>query len=95
MAAVAAVASLSCQPQPAVTETGVVIAVDGPTAADVDRISLRTDDGRVLQLTVGVLELSGGGLAAPHLREHLVSGEPITVYLKGNEITRYTDAPSQ
>ena len=72
--------------------TGVVISADGPNAASVDRLTLRTDDGRVLDFTVGRLDLANGGLPAAHLHEHLVSGEPITVYYYGNEVIRYTDA---
>lgn len=79
----------SCPPS---TATGVVIAADGPNATDVDRITLRTNDGRVLELTVGRLNVATGGLPAPHLREHLVSGEPITVFYSGNEIFEYVDA---
>ncbi len=41
---------------------------------------MRTNDGQVVAFDVGTLDLSGGGLPAPHLREHLVSGVPITVY---------------
>jgi hypothetical protein len=78
---------------PPLQETGVVISADGPTAAEVDRFSLRTADGRVLDLTVGRLDLDNGGLPAPHLREHLVSGEPITVFFYGDEVIRYVDAP--
>jgi len=69
-----------------------VISVEGPSAAQVDRFSLRTNDGQVLQLTVGRLDVSNGGLPAPHLREHLVSGEPITVFYYGTEVIRYIDA---
>jgi hypothetical protein len=72
---------------------GVVISVDGPSAVEVERFSLRTDDGRVLQFRVGRLDLGNGGLPAPHLREHLVSGEPITVYYYADEAIRYVDAP--
>jgi hypothetical protein len=40
--------------------------------------------------------VSNGGLPAPHLREHLVSGEPINVsyYLEGDVrvAVRYVDA---
>jgi hypothetical protein len=81
------------------TATGVVISVDGPDAANVDRIDLRTNDGEVLHLLVGTLDLAGGGLPAPHLREHLVSGDPITVTYfadrDGFHMVRYTDAASQ
>ena len=61
-----------------------------------DRFSLRTDVGEVLVFQVGTLDLSRGGLPAPHLREHLVSGEPITVEYRtdaGEKVaTRYVDA---
>lgn len=57
---------------------------------------MRTADGQILQFTVGRLQLHEGGLPAPHLREHLVSGEPITVFYYGDGesryITRYVDA---
>jgi hypothetical protein len=75
-----------------------VISADGPSAAQVDRFTLRTVDGEVLEFTVGTLEQIGGGLPAPHLREHLVSGVPITVDYReslesGEKIAfRYIDA---
>jgi hypothetical protein len=72
--------------------TGVVVAVDGPNLAEVDRIALRTEDVELWQLTVGRLDLSDGGLPAAHLREHLLNGEPITVYFCGSALIRYTDA---
>jgi hypothetical protein len=46
----------------------------------------------VFDFTVGRLELTDGGLPAPHLRDHLVSGEPITVFFYGDEVFRYVDA---
>ena len=70
----------------------MVILVDGPNPAEVARFSLRTADGRVLDFTVGRLELTNGGLPAPHLRDHLVSGEPITIFFYGDEVFRYVDA---
>jgi hypothetical protein len=79
--------------RPPDTATGVVISADGPSAAEVDRFTLRTNDGRVIDFDVGRLDVSNGGLPAPHLREHLLTGEPITVYYYGNEVIRYTDAP--
>ena len=72
--------------------TGIVISADGPDAANVERFSLRTSDGQVREFTVGRLDLNNGGLPAPHLREHLLSGEPITVYHYGDEAIRYVDA---
>jgi hypothetical protein len=81
---------------PAGIATGVVISAEGPDASQVDRFSLRTDDGEVLVFRVETLDLSRGGLPAPHLREHLLSGEPITVEYRHdvgeNVATRYVDA---
>jgi hypothetical protein len=75
----------------------VVIDVDGASAASVDAFQLRTNEGEVLDFKVGTLELASGGLPAPHLREHLVSGVPITVEYRDENgqkfAIRYTDAP--
>jgi len=94
--AAAAVLSAACDSnawrRPPDSATGVVIAADGPSAAEVDRFTLRTADGQSLEFTVGRLDLTNGGLPSAHLREHMVSGEPITVYYYGTEIIRYTDA---
>jgi hypothetical protein len=77
----------------------VVIAANGPSAADVDQFTLRTNDGVILEFVVGTLDLAGGGLPAPHLREHLVSGIPIVVDYQdktGQKVAiRYIDAPLQ
>lgn len=82
---------------PTQSATGIVISVDGPSAAQVDSFSLRTDEGQVFEFLVGTLDLSDGGLPAPHLRDHLVSGEPITVGYTveaGRFVAvRYVDAP--
>ena len=58
---------------------GVVIAVDGSDVARVERFTLRTSEGAQLQFEVEALALDDGGKPAPHLREHLLSGEPIEV----------------
>ena len=51
----------------------------------------------MLAFKVGTLDLSGAGLPAPHLREHLVSGIPITVTYQTqggeNVAMHYIDAP--
>jgi len=78
------------------TATGVVIAADGPNAAEVETFSLRIASGIVLEFTVGRLDLSNGGLPSAHLREHMVSGEAIVVafHLDADGIRiadRYTD----
>src|SRR5215213_2570411 len=72
--------AVACRSTGLSSATGVVIAADGPSAADVDTFRLRTNDGQLYEFNVGALDLSGGGLPAPHIREHLVSGVPITVY---------------
>jgi hypothetical protein len=74
----------------------VVIAADGPSAAQVDSFSLRTADGQTLAFMVVRLDLTNGGLPSAHLREHMSSGEPIAVtYHVENGVNvadRYTDA---
>lgn len=89
--------AVACRPTGLSSATGVVIAADGPSAADVDTFRLRTTDGQLYEFIVGALDLSGGGLPAPHIREHLVSGVPITVYYSTENGTltarRYIDAP--
>ena len=76
-----------------------MISATGPDATDVTDFTLRTNEGESVVFKVGVLDLAGGGLNAPHLREHLVSGVPITVYYTvqngANVVNRYIDAPPQ
>ena len=88
---------VACRPTGLSSATGVVIAADGPSAADVDTFRLRTSEGEQLDFTVGTLDLSAGGLPAPHIREHLVSGVPVTVYYSNENgalvAHRYIDAP--
>ena len=74
------------------------MSVDGPSLAEVERFDLHlADTTTVVKFVVGALDLSDGGLPAPHLRDHLVSGEPITVdYEVRNSAfvaLRYVDAP--
>jgi hypothetical protein len=66
----------------------------------VSDFTLRTNEGESILFQVGVLDPAGGGLNAPHLREHLVSGVPITAYYlvqpDGTRLVyRYIDAPPQ
>jgi hypothetical protein len=75
-----------------------VISVDGPSVAEVERFTLRSAGGREMEFVVGTLDVSNGGLPAPHLRDHLVSGEPIRVFwyddMGGTRpvLVRYEDA---
>ncbi len=62
--------------------TGLVIAAEGPSAAQVTTFTLRTGNGQVIEFLVDRLDLARGGLPAPHLREHLVNGVPIVVEYK-------------
>ncbi len=75
----------------------MVTDVDGPTAADVDSFTINTRSGLVMSFIVERLDVSNGGLPAPHLRDHLISLEPITVTYTINEegqnvALRYVDA---
>jgi hypothetical protein len=73
-----------------------VISATGPGPAEVDHFTLRTDDGQVMEFTVGRLYLFDGGLPSAHLRDHLATGAPITVtYHVENGLNiadRYIDA---
>ncbi len=77
--------------------TGIVTNVSGPSATQVDSVTVRTPQGEVIQFQVGRLDLTEGGLNAPHLRDHFISGVPITVQYKvdnGQYVAlRYFDAP--
>ena len=92
-----AACTIVAPPQARLDATGVVIDVDGPSAAQVDRFSINTAAGLVLDFIVETLDVSNGGLPAPHLRDHLISGEPITVTYTINDegqnvALRYVDA---
>ena len=73
-----------------------MISTDGSGVANVTRFRLRTAEGQELDFRVGVLDLEDGGLPAPHLREHMASGEPIEVsyHIEDgvNVADRYVDA---
>ena len=74
-----------------------MVAVEGPTVARVTSFTLRGDDGTTTTFEVETLSLDEGGKPAPHLREHLVNGEPIEVqyFSAGHRrvAIRYRDAP--
>ncbi|HUR16671.1 MAG TPA: hypothetical protein VMZ33_05260 [Candidatus Limnocylindrales bacterium] len=44
------------------------------------------------EYSVGTLDLSGGGLPAAHLREHLVSGIRVRYTTRDNILIHYVDA---
>jgi len=73
-----------------------VVGVDGAGLAEVDSFTLRTAEGELLVFEIEALSLDGGGKPAPHLREHMTSGAPITVEytVEGDHLValRYVDA---
>ena len=86
----------ACAPQ-VMSLTGIVVAVEGSGPASVDSVTIRQNDGTVLQFDVGRLDLNNGRPAA-HLREHLATGVPIVLeyVVEGgrNVALRYDDAPA-
>lgn len=100
LAILAGISACSSSASPVATPlsaTGLIVAANGPDAASVTDFTLRTDDGRTLQFTVGTLDVSNGGLPSPHLREHMAGSTPTTVYyvVDGdgrNVAVKYTDA---
>jgi hypothetical protein len=73
-----------------------VIAANGPDASSVTSFTLQTNEGQTLNFIVGTLDVSNGGLASPHLREHMAGSTPTTVYYRvengQNVALKYTDA---
>jgi hypothetical protein len=85
--ALVAIFLLGCSPEGGATAppatplsaTGLVVAADGPNVSSVTTFTLRTNDGQTIDFVVGTLDLSDGGLPAPHLREHMAGSTPTTV----------------
>ena len=46
------------------------------TLRRVNTFTLQTNDGQTLDFVVGTLDVSDGGLPAPHLREHMAGSTP-------------------
>jgi len=61
------------------TVDGVVTRVEGTSPTEVSSFVLRTDEGRLLDFSVGRLDLSGDAFPAGHLREHLATAQPVRV----------------
>jgi hypothetical protein len=74
----------------------LVVAANGPDVSSVTTFTLRTNDGQTINFVVGTLDVSGEGLPAPHLREHMAGSTPTTVYYRvengQNVAIKYTDA---
>jgi hypothetical protein len=45
----------------------------------VTTFALQTDDGQTIDFVVGTLDVTDGGLPAPHLREHMAASTRTTV----------------
>jgi hypothetical protein len=96
--ALAQLSALEQAPAPTDTAVGIVVQVDGPDVARVTSFVLRVDAETVLTFDVETLRLDQRGKPAPHLREHMVSGQPIEVEYYRDEgrdrlvAVRYRDA---
>ena len=82
---------------PAAFVDGVVTRVEGKSPTDVTAFTLHTEDGRLVDFSVGRLDLSGKAFPAGHLRDHLATAQPVRViYLAGGDTPvaiRLEDAP--
>lgn len=58
--------------------------------------TLQTDDGQRINFVVGTLDVTDGGLPAPHLREHMAGSTRTTVWYRvesgRNVAIKYADA---
>lgn len=79
------------------TATGIVVAVDQTSIADVRSFTLRTDTGDMVTFRVGQLDLSDAAFPANHLREHMATAIPVMVTYTGGDrdrvAVRLIDAP--
>lgn len=79
------------------TADGVVVAVEGSGLGGVKAFTIRAPGGGEQRIEVGDLDLSGGAFPADHLREHLLTGQPVAVGYRladGRRIAyRLVDAP--
>ena len=85
-----------CGPAPQ-TAAGYVVDVKSTSLTQIDSFTLRTKEGTERVFRVGVLDLSGGSFPATHLREHMITNQPVAVAfgLEGDDqvATRLVDAP--
>lgn len=77
LAVAAILAAIIAAPRTSVV-TGVVVAVDAGSLADVRGFTIRTADRQVLEFSVGALE-NGAEFPPGHLAEHIASGVPVVV----------------
>ena len=99
MAALSLVALLlisGCGPSPQ-TAAGFVVDVQSTSLTEITSFTLRTKDGDQLVFRVGALDLNSGGFPGTHLREHMITNQPVAVAfdVQGDDrvATRLVDAP--
>jgi hypothetical protein len=86
----------ACGPAPK-TAAGFVIDVQSTSLTEITSFTLRTGKGEELVFRVGTLDLSGGAFPGTHLREHMITNQPVAVAfdLVGDDrvASRLVDAP--
>ena len=79
--------------------TAVVIGteVDARSLTEIERFTLRTEEGTTMTFLLGRLELDSSAFPATHLQEHLALAQPIAVAYRvepgGSVAYRLVDAP--
>jgi hypothetical protein len=96
LAVVCVLGAAACEP--AVEQVdGVLIHIDTQGLDAVEAFTLRTDQGRVIEFRVGVIE-NAPEFPPGHLAEHLADGVPVRVTYRregsANVAFRLEDAPS-
>ena len=85
-----------CGPSPQ-TAAGFVVDVQSTSLTEITSFTLRTEDGEELVFRVGALDLTSGGFPGTHLREHMITNQPVAVAfdMEGDDrvATRLVDAP--
>lgn len=85
-----------CGPAPQ-TAAGFVVDVQSTSLTEITSFTVRTEAGEEITFLVGVLDLNGGGFPGTHLREHMVTNQPIAVAFEsegGDRVaTKVVDAP--
>ena len=85
-----------CGPSPQ-TAAGFVVDVQSTSLTQITSFRLRTKDGDELVFRVGALDLNGGGFPGTHLREHMITNQPVAVAfdMEGDDrvATKLVDAP--
>lgn len=86
----------ACGPAPQAA-AGFVVDVQSTSLTQITSFTLRTEDGDELVFRVGALDLNGGGFPGSHLREHMITNQPVAVAfdVDGDDrvATRLVDAP--